>query len=46
MPQLGKRYNCQSCGSIVLCCTQGAGHVRCCGTAMELRQAKSLPSSD
>ncbi|WP_160330427.1 hypothetical protein [Sphaerimonospora mesophila] len=46
MMQLGKRYTCGSCGSVVLCCTAGPGEVHCCGQTMAPMEAKSLPSSD
>lgn len=46
MMQLGKRYTCVSCESVVLCCTAGSGEVCCCGQVMKLMEAKSLPSSD
>ncbi len=44
--QLGKRFQCESCGSEVLCIKAGEGSVHCCGKAMELMQPKVLPSAD
>ena len=44
--QLGKRYACAVCGSIVLCTKSGEGTARCCDAEMELQQPRQLPSSD
>jgi len=44
--QLGKRFQCATCGSEVLCIKAGDGGVECCGQAMELMQPKVLPSAD
>jgi hypothetical protein len=44
--QLGKRFQCETCGSEVLCIKAGEGGVACCGKAMELMQPKVLPSAD
>jgi hypothetical protein len=43
---LGKRYMCESCGTEVLCNKAGTGGFECCDTAMKLKEAKPLPSSD
>jgi len=44
--QLGRRYECDSCGTTVLCTKAGDGVIRCCGSDMELQQPRKLPSSD
>jgi len=44
--QLGKRFQCESCGTEVLCIKAGEGAVECCGQAMALLQPKVLPSAD
>ncbi len=44
--QLGKRFQCESCGSEVLCIKAGEGGIACCGNPMELMQPKVLPSAD
>ena len=44
--QLGKRYQCEACGTEVLCNKPGPGSVMCCDKEMKLKEAKPLPSSD
>ena len=53
--QLGKRFQCEVCGTEVLCIKafaaeadleEGDGAVHCCGKPMELMQPKVLPSAD
>jgi hypothetical protein len=44
--QLGKRFQCETCGTEVLCIKPGEGGVECCGAAMKLMQPKVLPSAD
>ena len=44
--QLGKRFQCEVCGTEVLCIKPGEGGVHCCGVAMKLLQPKVLPSAD
>ena len=44
--QLGKRYSCAVCGTMVLCTKTGDGVVHCCDAEMELQQPRQLPSSD
>lgn len=44
--QLGKRFQCATCGTEVLCIKPGEGQVECCGVTMELQQPKVLPSAD
>ena len=43
---LGKRYSCAECGGQVLVTKAGDGGLECHGQAMEILQAKPLPSSD
>ncbi len=43
---LGKRYQCPTCGSMVLCTKAGGGAVECCGQPMKTLEPKPLPSSD
>jgi hypothetical protein len=44
--QLGKRFQCETCGTEVLCIKPGEGAVECCGAPMKLMQPKVLPSAD
>ena len=44
--QLGRRYQCSVCGTIILCTKAGEGEAECCETAMEVQQPRKLPSSD
>ena len=44
--QLGKRFQCETCGTEILCIKPGDGAVECCGVAMQLMQPKVLPSAD
>jgi hypothetical protein len=44
--QLGKRFQCESCNTEVLCIKPGEGEVACCGQPMKLLQPKVLPSAD
>jgi hypothetical protein len=44
--QMGKRYTCAECEATVLVTKAGTGELSCHGKAMELAQAKPLPSSD
>ncbi|MBI3967540.1 MAG: hypothetical protein HY329_18035 [Chloroflexi bacterium] len=46
MPELGKRFVCNTCGTEVLCTKAGEGSLTCCEAAMELKQPKPLPSAD
>jgi hypothetical protein len=43
---LGKRYQCAVCEVTVLVTKAGDGELACHGQAMEVAQAKPLPSSD
>jgi hypothetical protein len=44
--QMGKRYTCAECEATVLVTKAGDGVLSCHGEAMEIAQAKPLPSSD
>ncbi|MCH2525328.1 MAG: desulforedoxin [Dehalococcoidia bacterium] len=44
--QLGKRYQCEKCGTMVLCTKAGEGGVLCCGEDMGMQDPRKLPSSD
>ncbi len=44
--QLGKRYQCEKCGTEVLCNKPGNGSLECCEGEMKIKEAKALPSSD
>jgi hypothetical protein len=43
---MGKRYTCGECEATVLVTKAGGGELNCHGQAMEIAQAKPLPSSD
>lgn len=44
--QLGKRFFCSQCGTLVLCVKAGGGSVVCCDAEMEIQAPRNLPSSD
>jgi hypothetical protein len=44
--QLGKRFQCEQCGTEVLCIKPSEGEVICCDAPMKLMQPKVLPSAD
>lgn len=44
--QVGKRYTCADCGTVIMCVKKGEGRFQCHGADMELQVAKPLPSSD
>lgn len=46
MNQVGKRYRCEECETLVICVKKGDGQFHCHGRPMELQTAKPLPSSD
>lgn len=47
MPNLlGKRYQCEKCGTEVLCNKPGGGSLTCCDGDMKIKEVKPLPSSD
>lgn len=43
---MGKRYTCTVCEATVLVTKAGKGQLSCHSQAMEIAQAKPLPSSD
>jgi len=46
MAQLGKRYQCEACGTEILCTKAGDGEPVCCEKEMKVQEPKPLPSSD
>lgn len=44
--QLGKRYQDEATGVMILCTKAGASRVHCDGRPMEMLAPRSLPSSD
>ncbi|MFC2071122.1 hypothetical protein ACFLUU_00170 [Chloroflexota bacterium] len=44
--QLGKRYSCQVCGTEILCVKAGQGATTCCGQETEIKEPRTIPSSD
>lgn len=46
MAQLGKRFQCEQCGTEILCLKAGEGVPVCCEKEMEIKGPKPLPSSD
>ncbi len=44
--QLGRRYQCEVCGTMVLCTKAGEGAVQCHSSEMDVQQPRKLPSSD
>ena len=44
--QLGKRYVCAACATMVLCTKTGEGVIQCCDAEMGLQEPRKLPSSD
>ncbi len=46
MAQLGKRLQCEECGTEILCTKAGDGTPGCCGKDMVAQEPKPLPSSD
>ncbi len=46
MAQLGKRLQCEECGTEILCTKAGNGSPKCCDTKMIIQEPKPLPSSD
>lgn len=46
MSQLGKRYECPKCGTIILCTKASPSNPVCCDKEMELQKPKKKPSSD
>lgn len=46
MSQLGKRYECSECNTVILCTKAGDGSPHCCAKEMEVQKPKKKPSSD
>lgn len=46
MSKLGKRYECDTCGTVVMCLRPGAEEFFCCGQAVVELQMEELPSGD
>lgn len=46
MNQVGKRYECPTCGLKVICVKPGDGTLRCHSEDMAMMESKPLPSSD
>ena len=44
--QLGRRYQCDVCGTMVLCTKASDSVIQCHDTEMEVQQPRKLPSSD
>ncbi|MCJ7605840.1 MAG: hypothetical protein MUO19_07405 [Dehalococcoidales bacterium] len=44
--QLGKRYQCEKCGTEALNTKAGAGTLTCCDQEMKIQEARPIPSSD
>ncbi len=44
--QLGKRHNCEECGTEIIITKASEGAVECCGKEMDLKEPRPLPSSD
>lgn len=44
--QVGKRYECDQCGTQLMCVKPGAGRFQCHEAPMALMVTKPLPSSD
>ena len=44
--QLGKRYECATCGTELMCTRRGEGRFHCHGAPMQMRAVNPLPSSD
>ena len=46
MAQVGKRYQCESCGTELLITKAGSGEPECCEAKMGLLQPKQTASAD
>ena len=44
--QLGKRYECETCGTQVLATKAGEGDLYCCNQEMALQGQRRVPSAD
>lgn len=43
---LGHRYRCEECDTVVLCIRRGEGEINCCAKQMVLLAPRELPSAD
>ena len=43
---LGHRYRCELCSTVVLCIKRGDGRIHCCQQEMVLLAPRELPSAD
>jgi hypothetical protein len=46
MSAIGKRYECGTCGTVVLCVKASTADLECCDTAMREKTMEQLPSGD
>ncbi|MQG21155.1 MAG: hypothetical protein FI725_04005 [SAR202 cluster bacterium] len=44
--QLGKRYECEKCGTQALATKAGDGELKCCEEEMNLQGQRRVPSAD
>jgi hypothetical protein len=44
--ELGKRYECEVCGTTLLCTKAGDGEIECHDRPMQIQSPRKLPSSD
>ncbi len=44
--ELGKRYECEVCGTTLLCTRAGDGEIECHDRPMQIQAPRKLPSSD
>ena len=44
--ELGKRYECEVCGTTLLCTKAGDGELECHDQPMQIQAPRKLPSSD
>lgn len=46
MPQIGRRYECTTCGTNVLCIAIGDGTIECCDSPVTELVMEDVPSGD
>jgi desulfoferrodoxin-like iron-binding protein len=46
MAEMGKRYQCDKCGTVVLAIKGGDGELACCAQPMATVDPKAIPSGD
>ena len=46
MSAIGKRYECDNCGTVVLCVRASDSELECCGVPMREKVMEQLPSGD